>query len=187
LKELLAIIRGLLEGLDLRRRWIAVVGLLLVLVLAIAVIEAWTGWNYYSNLQKKADLLLQLQSLVEGGIESNERLSPIYDQLAEELEDRSTPQVGFPAVRFQTSESFWKFIWGGSFWFLFAVSAIFGTFGDENRIAGTIILLVIGVVSGIIATWIPTILNPWVNYIGFPLLQIILIFIIAARSRRKTE
>ena len=83
------------------------------------------------------------------------------------------------------SVAFWKAISGASFWLLFAIAALFGAFGDENKVAGVIGLSIIGAIFGYIGALIPTIYNPWVNYLGFPALQIGVILFLSSRSKKK--
>jgi hypothetical protein len=187
MKDLIGIINALLEGLDIRGRWLAVVSTVALILMLLFGFEVVTGWNYYRNLEKKIELLDRLNSLHSEGVTSNPELEPIYAQAVADLSSRNTAPPRLPAIALRTSIAFWKAISGASFWILFALLGMFGTFGKERRALAAIALLIIAIPFGYIGSILPTIGNPWVNYIGFPLLQMAILLIISGRARKSSS
>jgi hypothetical protein len=184
MKELVTLIRHLLEGLDIRRRWIALVGIFLTVLIVLFVLECWTGWNYYANLEKKIKLMSSLHELARNDIASNQDLYPIYQETVAELSRRKVFSPSIPSIGFASSVSFWKALTGALFWLSLAIAGLFGAFGKENKIAAAVILGIIAFLFGYIGTIIPTIKDPWVNYIGFPLLQVVVIVLVSDRAQK---
>jgi hypothetical protein len=153
MKELVGIIKSLLEGLDFRRRWFAIV---IFFALALAVLlgfEYFTGFNYYS----------------------------VYQETIEELSSRKVSSLTLPSVVFASSVTFWKAVSGASIWALFAILALFGVFGREKKAAGTIILGIVAILFGYLGTIIPTIHNPLVNYFAFPVIQLAILLLLGSK------
>ena len=54
--------------------------------------------------------------------------------------------------------------------------------GFKSKILGFVMMGILGVFFGGIGILIPTILNPWVNYIGYPILQLVILIISVLKS-----
>ena len=60
------------------------------------------------------------------------------------------------------------------------------TFKDiKTKVAAFFLLAVIGLVLGGVGYILPTIVNPWVNYIGFPALQLVALISISVKSNNQ--
>jgi hypothetical protein len=181
MKELVGIIKSLLEGLDFRRRWFAIV---IFFALALAVLlgfEYFTGFNYYRSLEKKVKLLKELHTLAQDDIAQNQDLNRVYQETIEELSSRKVSSLTLPSVVFASSVTFWKAVSGASIWALFAILALFGVFGREKKAAGTIILGIVAILFGYLGTIIPTIHNPLVNYFAFPVIQLAILLLLGSK------
>ncbi|HMM05585.1 MAG TPA: hypothetical protein PKD52_02815 [Clostridiales bacterium] len=61
------------------------------------------------------------------------------------------------------------------------------TFKDKRtKVVALLLLLALGGILGGIGYIIPTFFNPWINYIGWPILQIVFVIGLAAKPK-KTE
>lgn len=185
MKELLALITSMLAGLDIRRRWLATVGALGLAITLLYLFELGTGWLYFRNLEKKVALLSQLRSLEEKGIAQSPVLRPIFEQAASDLAARGTSPASWPTLGFTGSTALWKGLSGASLWILFALLGLGGTFGKDSRLAAFLVLGIVAIVLGVIGSILPTVYNPWVNYISFPLLQLVLLIVISGRAQRR--
>lgn len=56
-----------------------------------------------------------------------------------------------------------------------------------TRLGGLALLVVVAVLLGTVAMFIPTLGSPWVNYIGVPVLQLVLLVASVASSSRKRQ
>jgi hypothetical protein len=77
-KDLIAIIKSLLEDLDIRRRWFVIVSLFALVLLVVLGFEHFAGYYYYRSLEKKVELLKELHSLAKDDIAQDQDLHPVY-------------------------------------------------------------------------------------------------------------
>lgn len=185
---LIGLIKSLLDGLNLRARWLAVGGIIILFLLAVYVSETATGWNYYRSLSARLTLLERLNALSVSGISENRDLYPIYTQLVRDLAARDTAPLKAPS--FPTSVSFWKAMTGASPWMVLAILGLFGTFGKEtsNRVVAVIFFAVLAVVFGYVGSLFLTIVKPWVNYVVVPAAQILALLVLSnASGKRKAR
>jgi len=178
-----SLLTGLFQDLNLRLRWILIFALACFAILSVLAFEYWTGNFYYSSLQKKVSLLKEMQVIANEGIASNTELYPVYKSTVEELARREVSPFAFPAVADPVTAG--KAISGASIWIIFAVLGLFGVFGPENKIPALLLLGLFAILVGYISTLIPTLSTPWLNYLGVPIIQLIILFIAGSRKRRK--
>lgn len=186
MRELIGVIKSLLEGLNLRARWVAVSGLVILILLVFYGLELFTGWNYYRSMNAKVTLLERLNTLSSNHISENSDLYPIYSQLVRDLAARDTAPVA--ALTF--SVAFWKAMTGAFLWVFLAILGLLGTFGKDTntRAVAVLVLSMLAVVFGYIGSALPTVVNPWVNYVGVPTAQIATLLIwSSAIQKRKIE
>jgi len=67
----------------------------------------------------------------------------------------------------------WKFYSGVIFWLFVLIAFLFQKQKWYIKIGSFIMLIIIILGIGAIGLLLPTIINPWVNYISYPILQII--------------
>ena len=75
----------------------------------------------------------------------------------------------------------------GAFWLLLLTICIpfMNTFKRKSdKLIAFVLLLILSVIIGWIFSIVPVIISPMVNYIGIPLLQIIVVIIVAVKSNR---
>jgi hypothetical protein len=176
------LVTTLFEGLDLRRRWLAIIVFGVLVVLSLLLFEQLTGTIYYSSLERRTELLKELNALEkEGNISSNPELKRVYDQTVQELSLRPIRPFGFPSVGFVSSVTFWKVISGAAVGLLFATVALLQfQKSSTNALTGAVGFAVI---AGFIGGLLPVIYYPWINYIGFPIAQILFFTVIGRRTR----
>jgi hypothetical protein len=184
MKELLSILSGLFEGLNIRRRWVAVLFLVFLFLSALLAYDYRTGYSYYASLEKKVNLLKELQSLEKEGISSNPRLKQVYEETIEEVTRRKISPVAMSLFPFSDSETFWKGVSGASLGTVILVLALLGGVPNEQRQSVILGAGSIAVLFGLIGAVVPTIWSPWVNYIGMPLIEILVLIAIPKRPRK---
>lgn len=178
------VITSLFEGLDIRRRWFAIVFLLITLMMIASGFEYLTGYNYYRSLEKKVALLKELQALNKDGIATNPELKQIYDVTLQEMRNRPVQPLAFPDVIFANSVNFWKGLTGALIPLIFLVVTLFKpnkTSTDANTISGAIMAAIL---FGGIAIFLPTFYNPLVNYIGYPIALMLLLYLFGRTRTR---
>jgi hypothetical protein len=148
------------------------------LVLAVLVFYPWIDRNFLA-----ADRLLdQIQILHEyNDLDSSESVSPesqaLYEQIKSDVE-RLTEQAATPlSLRRLVADNLGKFISGAA---LFVIAALFAPFTKSlkpwQRVGSLLLSIALALVGGLLGAMVPTFGRVWVNWIGFPALELALIY-----------
>ncbi|MCK6626381.1 MAG: hypothetical protein L6R45_14540 [Anaerolineae bacterium] len=178
-------ISSLLSLLGSNRGW-KIISILFFLTLGWWFVENQFGLVFFWNLERKVALLKELNSLAQDGITQNNELNPIYQSLVGELARSETP----PILTLSFAVGFWKFFSGASFWFVLLVLALFvGAKPDDENITvddSMTGLVMLGLIFGVVGVFLPF-YSPLINYLGFPLSQMLLygIFYLWWRKRKQ--
>ncbi len=174
------VLKALFEGLDLRRRWLAVFSFVVVVGVCLLLFEQMTATVYYSSLERKTSLMKELNALEkEGDISSSPELKKVYDATVQELSLRPIRPFAFPAVVSLSSVTFWKVVSGAGVGLFFALCYVFGVWRTGVNILPAAVA--IAIIGGFIGGVMPVLYGPWVNYIGFPVVQLLLLFLAGRR------
>jgi hypothetical protein len=194
MKEIASFVVNLLEGLRKPLRWIAVLLSILLLVVALALFEQLTGHFFFTRLERKVHLIRELQTISGDGLEP---ASDLYYMYQSALADLRSYEVGtstlwlLPPLNLGDPVTWGKAVSGASLWLLFLLVGLrletTRTERISTRAGVAIVILIIAALCAWIATLIPTIVNPWLNYIGVPVLQFVLLFIVARRMRAHSK
>jgi hypothetical protein len=185
---------SLFRDLKLPYKWGAIGVILTLIVLGVWGFERVTGQFYLSRLERKTTLLTELKELRDSGITQDPELNKIYQNLVKDLESFSVKQPiastsGTGEIDFTNPVTLGKAISGGFPWILIFIIGIPIDIKKNKRITGTTIFIGIFILSiALLFAWIgmliPTIVNPWVNYIGFPILQIFVLVYFSVKSAK---
>jgi hypothetical protein len=184
---------GLFKDLRLSLRWIAFIFCIFLFVLAFYGYESVSGHFYLGKLQQKVSLLESLQNIRENGIVNEPDLLPIYNSTLDELNNYKIEELTFPFSSIfiiDNNNAFGKAISGAFLWILLIG---FGFITDLRKngklssggIGAIFLLMLISLILAWIGSIIPTIINPWINIIGFPIFQLFIILYFYLRSIRK--
>ena len=193
MKDFAEFIVGLFRELKLPARWAAIIGVLILLVLVVIGYENFTGHFFYTRLGRRIELLQELQNLDNAGIDKSPELSPIYHSLVTQLSHDGYNYGILPTftsiITPRGPYIVGKAISGASFWLLAFVIGFVLTIKASGPPKGTVLVGLVGVliIAGILA-WIgaliPTIITPWVNYIGFPVVQVFVIYLFSKKTAK---
>lgn len=161
------------------RRLLQWVFLAVIIVSATVFGERITGYFFFRSMEKKVALLKELHSLDQSGVKQNEELGVIYQQTVDELSGHKVEPASLPNL--PTSERLWRFIGGA--WFFLLLSVIF--FFSKQKSHYIYIPVLLGCFFGIIGALLPIVITPWINFIGFPIVQVLLISAMGLAARRK--
>jgi len=189
MKEIAAFVVSLFEGLKMPFRWPAILSVIFLLIVSIWGYERLTSNFYLSKLERKVTLLKELQSIANSGIDNQPELKPIYSSTIGELEaiDISQPLLpSLPSLNLGTTTSIWKAISGAILWILIMAFGLSTEVQKAGRVTGTVVglgiaLVLISLLFAWFGTLIPTLLYPWVNYIGFPAFQVIAMILLTRK------
>ncbi len=163
---------------------------LLIILLTVLVLFPYIDANffYYNRVNDRIDILTKVSEINVEQIQENEILYKEYNSVLAEIEKQSAGSVGSVFIKESNDTvNLIKFITGGSLIWLIALLCLFIK-GFKNwgyRILGFALFAGLGCVLGLAANAIPTIANPMVNYIGFPVLVIIVIALLATGGKNK--
>lgn len=181
---------SLFRDLKLPYRWGAIAVVLTLILLGVWGFENLTGQFYFSRLEKKITLLSELKELRDSGIAQDPELNRIYQDMVNDLESFSVDRpvaVSTGTINLSDPVTIGKAISGGFLWLLVFIIGVPGEIKKNKRLTGMtffigIFILVIALLFSWIGMSIPTILNPWVNYIGFPILQIFILIYLSKKG-----
>lgn len=187
---------SLFRDLKLPYRWGAILGILTLILLGVFAFERLTGQFYFSRLEKKITLLTELKELQDSGIAQDPELNKIYQDMVKDLESFSVKQSLSLASETEPIDinnpiTIGKAISGSFIWILILIFGIPIDIRKNKRVTGMTIFIGIFILSiALLFAWlgaiIPTIINPWVNYIGFPLLQISALVYFSVKTTKPT-
>jgi hypothetical protein len=177
LKEVTDSISTLLSLLGSNRGW-KIVSVLFFVALSFWFLETQFGLVSFWNLQRRVSLLKELNALAQNHVTQNSNLNPIYEKLVGELGRRGAPPILTPS----SAVAFWKFFTGACFWFvLLVLGLLLGIEPDDPGITldqSMTGIVMLGLFFGIIGVFLPFVGPLW-NYLGFPLAQALLLFLIS--------
>ena len=141
---------------------------------------------YYKRVNDRVDILTKISNLDSERIQQDPTLKAEYESILNELSQQPESTINnIFQKESRGSVNLAKFITGGllSWVIAFACLKMSGINTIPKRLLGLILFFIIGVVLGSIAKATPNIFNPWVNYIGFPLLQVVVIALLMTSKK----
>lgn len=179
--------------------WIGIILFFFCIVLLFPYIDS--NFFYYSRMEKRINTLREVMELDHGLIYSNQAYVNEYQSILQEMEQQRERSIN--SLMNQADNYFdnlvimgtgqgnkvIKFLTGALWCILVTVCVPFmNTFDNRGeKIAAFFALVVISGLVGWMCSIIPIIFNPWVNYIGVPVAQIILVIIMVTRSNKKKK
>ena len=163
--------------------WLFVISFIFIV---LVFSERLTNYLYFWRIEKRITLLKELYSLDQSGIAKNDQLSPVYNDLVGEL---NSYKAYHPSININfRADQLWRFISGASVGLIgLAISIIriyetrkhhdYEEFPTRGFLIGIILTSIWAIMFGIVGLLLPTIYSPWVNYIAFPILQVLLLLI----------
>lgn len=179
------------------RLWVGLAAVVVVFILVFPYIDS--NFFYYSRMEKRIQILEQLISLDEEAIEHNQAYKDEYESILQEVEqqrDRSVNSVMNRAIDtigsivtagMAQGNKYLKFLSGAALSLLILIWIPFmNTFNRRSdKIIAFIIVLFIAGLLGWIASILPILFSPWVNYIGAPVVQIVLLVAAVTKGDKK--
>ena len=172
--------------------WFSIAIILFIVVLLIPYIDS--NFFYFSRMEKRINVLDKIMALDQDTINSNQAYIDEYQRILLEMEQQSERSInslmnkltsigkgeGNIAIKFFT----------GAFWLLLITACIpfMNTFKKRSdKLIAFVLLLIMSGILGWLFSLVPVIISPMVNYIGVPLIQIIVVIIIAVKSNKKKK
>jgi len=163
-----------LEKMSLKRLGILVV-ILVILLFLFPIIES--NFLYYNRLDSRIEILERMLDIEADKVISNEILKEEYYSILEEIDSHKVYSSNILASETTKEVKMWKFISGSilGIIIIFCIPFIYKSF--KEAVSGFFALLLIAATLGFVGLIIPTFSNPYINYIGWPVTQLVLTII----------
>lgn len=176
--------------------WFSIAIILFIVVLLIPYIDS--NFFYFSRIEKRIDVLEKIMALDQEKINSNQAYIDEYQGILQEMEQQREYSINSLMNKFIIQINYITSLgkgegnriikfFSGAFWLLLLTICIpfMNTFKRKSdKLIAFVLLLILSVIIGWIFSIVPVIISPMVNYIGIPLLQIIVVIIVAVKSNR---
>lgn len=166
--------------------YISLLAILLVGLVLFPYIDA--NFFYYERVDHRIEILKKVSEINIEEIQDNEILYQEYNRILSEIEKQSAGSFGTIFIKESNIiVNVIKFLTGGLIPWLLAILCIFlKTFNKTSeKVLGVIFCIILGVIIGFVAKIMPTIISPWVNYVGVPLLIIIFVALLCTGGKEK--
>ena len=179
--------------------WLSVLAVGFILILLLPYIDS--NFFYFSRMDKRIEILEKVMALDRNLIETNQVYLNEYQNILYEMEQQDERSInslmnkliysidflteiksagGNKAVQFVT----------GALWFIILTICIpfMNAFNKKaDKILAFLCMAFLSLIVGGISCMIPIVIMPIVNYIGVPLLQLILISMFIIKNNKKKE
>ena len=161
---------------------------IVVLVIVVALVFPYVDANFffYNRIEKRTNILQRLSEIDIDQISQSPALQDEYNAILSEIEEQREWSIsGAISASGNSTIALYKFLSGGALAWIIAVCVPFmNTFNDKKtKIVAFIFVMLIGGLLGWIGSIVPTIINPWINYIGFPILQLIALISLTMKTK----
>ena len=161
-----------------------IVALVIIMVLVFPYIDA--NFFFYNRIEKRINILQSLSEIDIEKISQSPALQEEYNAILSELgRQRKWSVSGAISTNENPTITQFKFLSGGILAWIVALCVPFmNTFKDKKtKILAFMLVSLIGVFLGWIGSIIPTIIYSWLNYIGYPLLQLIALIALTIKPK----
>lgn len=177
--------------------WIGLSIFILVFVLIFPYIDS--NFFYYSRMEKRISILESVMELDEAKIDSNQAYRNEYQSILQEMEQQSersvnsvinkaTMYIDSVLTEGKRQGNRWIKFFTGAIWFFIVTILIpfMNTFRKpSDKVLAFVLMLILSLLVGWFFSVIPVLINPLVNYIGAPILQIVLFTVMVGKSNKK--
>lgn len=178
------------------RLWICLGLIIFCFVLLFPYIDS--NFLYFSRMEKRISILERVMELDQEKINSNPAYQNEYQSILKEMEQQSERTINSVMNRvsnyinnlMETGKeqgNRWIKFFTGAIWFIIVTVCIpfMNTFKKRSdKILAFVLMLIISFLAGWIFSIIPIIVTPMFNYIGIPIMQIILLIAIVNKSKK---
>lgn len=178
------------------RLWICLGLIIFCFVLLFPYIDS--NFLYFSRMEKRISILERVMELDQEKINSNPAYQNEYQSILKEMEQQSERTINSVMNRvsnyinnlMETGKeqgNRWIKFFTGAIWFIIVTVCIpfMNTFKKRSdKVLAFVLMIIISLLAGWIFSIIPIIVTPMFNYIGIPIMQIILLIAIVNKSKK---
>ena len=169
------------------RLYAGIIVLVLVLALVFPYIDA--NFLFYSRIEKRIAILESVVGIDTEKVAQNPELWEEYNAILSEIKQQRELSLSgvFSSDRSATGILWVKVLSGGLLSWVLAVCMVFmGNFKTRAaRMVAVVFFVVLGIGLGYAGTWLPIFFNPCINYIFYPICQlVVLIAVVNGRTKK---
>lgn len=177
--------------------WIGIMCIAIAVILLMPYI--YSNFFYFNRIEKRIEILNQVMNLDSSMIKNNAIFEHEYQAILNEMsinQERSINTVinkinnfisGISKSNNLIENRTAKFLTGALWMIILMVCVPFMNTFDKrsDKILAFFIIAILALVLGFICMVIPIVITPMVNYIGMPLIQLLIVIAIAIKSNKK--
>lgn len=157
-----------------------------VLLIVTAIVFPYIDANFffYNRIEKRVSILQSLSEIDMEKVSQYPALQEEYDAIISEIEKQR--ELSISSVQTTNNVPLFKFLSGGALaWIIALCVPLMNTFKDnKTKVLAFLLLVLFGGILGGVGYIIPTLFNPWINYIGYPVLQLIALIALAIKPKQ---
>lgn len=157
-----------------------------VLLIVTAIVFPYIDANFffYNRIEKRVSILQSLSEIDMEKVSQYPALQEEYDAIISEIEKQR--ELSISSVQTTNNAPLFKFLSGGALaWIIALCVPLMNTFKDnKTKVLAFLLLVLFGGILGGVGYIIPTLFNPWINYIGYPVLQLIALIALAIKPKQ---
>jgi hypothetical protein len=179
-EKIYTIISSFIEKLEIKPKWLQILIIIVVLLAGFYIYEGITNQNYYQNIESQVNLLTKLNEVNYSEISTNPDLYPFYQKIIQNLLSTNTQKDLFSWIKSVNVDNVFyiKTLTAGIVWLIMIVVTLFTTKDNVLRKKAIRLFFVIWIISGLLGAITPTIFSPIINYLIYPIIEILIIFIL---------
>lgn len=181
------------------RLWIGLLMLAVILMLLLPYIDS--NFFYFSRMEKRINILQKVMALDQDVINNNPAYINEYQSILQEMEQQNERSINSVMNNMIYYINYYiisgagsgnviiKFVTGAIWCILITVCVPFmNTFkSKKDKILAFLIMGIVTVIVGGVCSVLPVIISPWVNYVGIPVLQVVVVIIAVPRGNQKKK
>ena len=186
-KAIELIVSWIQKNLKNPKLYVVCASLVVIMALIFPYIDA--NFFFYNRIVKRVTILDDLSKIDMEKISQSPTLQQEYDAILAEIEEQR--ELAFSSTisskQTQSKVPLIKFLSGGILaWIVTLCVPFMNTFENKKaKILAFLLLALFGGFLGWIGYIVPIIINPWVNYIGYPILQIIMLIALTVKPKQE--
>jgi hypothetical protein len=162
---------------------------LVFLILLFPIIDS--NYLYYLRMEKRIDILDKISSIEVESIRHNKVLIEEYVKLLEEIEDFDEDKlISQKTIFYERTSMKQKQLKIGSGIILFFILFIYNLLEEYkwlNKLKIGVVIVILGLFFGWLSFILPTFRIPLINYIGMPVIEILLISVVYKIYKKSKE
>lgn len=171
---------------NLKNPRLYIVSLIIIVVILLLFPYIDANFFYYTRVEKRINILKDISSIDKENVDCNPILKAEYDNILEEISKQKDGSLGSVFITNNSLEvSRYKFFTGAIMSWLVGILCLFVKMDKFwQKIVGLLLFVLLGLFLGYIAMLVPTIIAPMCNYVLMPVLQIVVLGILATNSKK---